>query len=161
MTGLGAGHSPRDGESSGSAADPRRRNPVVMPTGRPADRAAPLPGAAPGLAACRRSRRAALGPAPDPAAAWRSALLLALNPDTLTIEHAVALTDQPAPGSDDIAFAGGLIWVAGTRSLTAVNPAAATITATVPLPAPASTAGFTPAPTSPPSAAALRSHPRS
>jgi len=100
-----------------------------MPTGRPADRAAPLPGAAPGLAACRRSRRAALGPAPDPAAAWRSALLLALNPDTLTIEHAVALTDQPAPGSDDIAFAGGLIWVAGTRSLTAVNPAAATITA--------------------------------
>ncbi len=34
--------------------------------------------------------------------------LLALNPDTLTVEHVVALPDQPGTGGSDIAFAGVL-----------------------------------------------------
>jgi hypothetical protein len=63
--------------------------------------------------------------------------------DTLTVEHLVGPADRLPPGSDDIALAGGLIWVTGTHSLTAVNPATARLTATVPLPAAASTGGFT------------------
>src|SRR6266567_1244378 len=69
--------------------------------------------------------------------------LLALNLDTLTVEHSVALPDQPGWGGGDIAVAGGLIWIAGTHSLVAIDPARARLVAIVPLPAVAGTDGFT------------------
>jgi hypothetical protein len=68
--------------------------------------------------------------------------LLALNPDTLTVEHIVALPDQPGTGGD-IAFAGGLLWIAGTHSLTAIDPATARLVSAVPLLATVGTGGFT------------------
>jgi hypothetical protein len=66
--------------------------------------------------------------------------LLALNPATLAIVHAVALPQQPGWGPSRIAYAGGLIWIAGTRSLIAISPATAAVAKTVPV---GSTGGFT------------------
>jgi hypothetical protein len=62
----------------------------------------------------------------------RSALL-ALNPVTLAVVHTVAVPQPPGWGLNGIAYAGGLIWVAGIHALTAVNPVTASVTATVPL----------------------------
>ncbi len=66
--------------------------------------------------------------------------LLALNPATLAIVHTVALPQQPGWGPSRIAYAGGLIWIAGTHSLIAINPATMTLAETVPV---GSTGGFT------------------
>jgi hypothetical protein len=69
------------------------------------------------------------GPSPRPG----RAMLLALDPVTLAVVHTVALPQPPSWGLSSIAYAGGLIWVAGIHVLTAVNPATARVTATVPL----------------------------
>jgi hypothetical protein len=69
--------------------------------------------------------------------------VVALNPATLAVVHTVALPQQPGWGPSPIAYAGGLIWVAGTRSLIAINPATAALAATVPLARAARTGGFT------------------
>jgi hypothetical protein len=63
----------------------------------------------------------------------RQSSLLALDPVTLAIEHTLALPQLPSWGSSGIAYAGGLIWVAGIHMLTAVNPATATVATTIPL----------------------------
>ena len=69
--------------------------------------------------------------------------LLALNPDTLTVEHIVALPDQPGTGGGDIALAGGLLWISGTHALIAIDPDTARLVSAVPLPVTAGTGGFT------------------
>jgi neocarzinostatin family protein len=69
--------------------------------------------------------------------------VLALDPATLAIRHSVALPGRPGWGGQDVADAGGLIWVAGARELIAIDPVTARLTATVPLGTTASTGGFT------------------
>ena len=59
--------------------------------------------------------------------------LLALNPVTLAVVHTVAVPQPPSWGLSGIAYAGGLVWVAGIHALTAVNPVTASVTGTVPL----------------------------
>jgi len=66
--------------------------------------------------------------------------LLALNPVTLAVVHTVALPQPPGWSLSGIAYAGGLVWVAGSHALTAVNPATASVAKTVPL---GSAGGFT------------------
>jgi hypothetical protein len=68
---------------------------------------------------------------------------LALDPATLAIRHSVALPDEPGWGGQDVAYAGGLIWVAGTRKLMAIDPVTARLVTTVPLGTVAATGGFT------------------
>jgi hypothetical protein len=60
-------------------------------------------------------------------------MLLALDPVTLAVVHTVTVPQPPGWGLSGIAYAGGLIWVAGIHALTAVNPATARVAATVPL----------------------------
>ncbi len=59
--------------------------------------------------------------------------LLALNPVTLAAVHTVALPQPPGWSLSGIAYAGGLVWVSGIHSLTAVSPATATVARAVPL----------------------------
>jgi hypothetical protein len=59
--------------------------------------------------------------------------LVALNPVTLAVVHTVAVPQPLGWGLSGIAYAGGLIWAAGMHALTAVSPATAAVTATVPL----------------------------
>ncbi len=68
--------------------------------------------------------------------------LLALSPATLAVVHRVVLPDQPGWGGD-VAYAGGLIWVAGTHLLMGIDPAAGRLTVTVPLEVTADTGAFT------------------
>jgi hypothetical protein len=61
-------------------------------------------------------------------------VLLALNPVTLAVVRTVALPEPPSWGGlSGIAYAGGLIWVAGIHGLTAISPVTARVSATVPL----------------------------
>src|SRR5215472_8251445 len=58
--------------------------------------------------------------------------LVALSPATLRVRHTVRLPERPGWGSEVTAYAGGLIWVAGRRSLIAIDPATATLARRVP-----------------------------
>jgi len=69
--------------------------------------------------------------------------VLALDPATLAITHSVALPGRPGWGGQNVAYAGGLIWVSGARELMAIDPVTARFAATVPLGRTASTGGFT------------------
>jgi len=68
--------------------------------------------------------------------------LLALSPATLAVVHRVVPPDQPGWGGD-VAYAGGLIWVAGTHLFMGIDPATGRLTVTVPLEVTADTGAFT------------------
>jgi hypothetical protein len=59
--------------------------------------------------------------------------VVALDPVTLAVRHTVALRKPPSLGTEQLAYAGGLVWVATERSLIAINPATARTVADVPL----------------------------
>lgn len=60
--------------------------------------------------------------------------VIALDPVTLAVRHTVALPQPPSFGIEQLAYAGGLVWVATERALIAVDPATARMVADVPLP---------------------------
>jgi hypothetical protein len=62
--------------------------------------------------------------------------VLGLNPNTLAVRYTVALGRPPSFGTQQLAFAGGLVWAAKERTLVAIDPATARIVAEVPVPGP-------------------------
>jgi hypothetical protein len=57
-----------------------------------------------------------------------------LDPATLTVRYTVALNQPPSFGSQQLAFAGGLVWAATERTIVAVDPATGRIIADVAVP---------------------------
>jgi hypothetical protein len=60
--------------------------------------------------------------------------VVALDPVTLAVRHTISLRQPPSWGIQQLAYAGGLVWVATERSLIAIDPATARTVADVPLP---------------------------
>jgi hypothetical protein len=60
--------------------------------------------------------------------------VLALDPATLAVRYTVALRQPPSFGTEQLAYAGGLVWVATERTLIAIDPATARMVADVPIP---------------------------
>jgi hypothetical protein len=60
--------------------------------------------------------------------------VLALDPATLAVRHTVPLGQPPSFDSEQIAYAGGLVWVTAQRMLLAIEPATARVVAQVPIP---------------------------
>jgi hypothetical protein len=61
--------------------------------------------------------------------------VVALDPVTLAVRHTMALRQPPSFGGEQLAYAGGLVWVATERALIAIDPSTARVAADVPLPA--------------------------
>jgi hypothetical protein len=60
--------------------------------------------------------------------------VVALDPVTLAVRHAVALRQPPSFGTEQIACAGSLVWVATEHSLIGIDTATARTVADVPIP---------------------------
>jgi hypothetical protein len=58
--------------------------------------------------------------------------VVALDPVTLAVRYAVALGQPPSFGTQQLAYAGGLVWVATEETLIAIDPATAHAVADVP-----------------------------
>ena len=62
-------------------------------------------------------------------------IVVALDPVTLAVRHTIALRQPPSFGTQQLAYAGGLVWVATETALIGIDPATARTVADVPLPA--------------------------
>jgi hypothetical protein len=59
--------------------------------------------------------------------------VVALDPVTLAVRYTVALGQPPSFGTEQLAYAGGLVWVATEEMLIAIDPATAQTVADVPV----------------------------
>jgi hypothetical protein len=59
--------------------------------------------------------------------------VVALDPLTLAVRYTVALGQPPSFGTEQLAYAGGLVWVATQETLIAIDPATAQTVADVPV----------------------------
>jgi hypothetical protein len=61
-------------------------------------------------------------------------IVVALDPVTLAVRYTVTLGQPPSFGTEQLAYAGGLVWVATEETLIAIDPATAHPVADVPVP---------------------------